>query len=1157
MTTKDMKHIARILTPVLLLSAAAACVRNLEPESSTEIRLNAGISSVATAVKASGPYNPGSTETLNIQLLRKEYDGSHAGPLSATMGTPDPSNSYLRPIEFETPQFFPDKTSEIGFVGWYPTAAAENGLSFDSSTGTLEYDIPGDTDMMVSNFVQGSLESGLDPLVFSHALCQYAVSVYAVDDDAAEQWNDSYGTIKEIYVANLPSGMTLTLPDTEAEKASFSYFGEDSQYTVSTGISSLPVGSAAKELAGTVMAAPAYDGAITVKVLFEKEDGTSTEKNIVFSRNFSAGYRYGLTLRFSHRGIIEAEATVEDWQEVEVEVGLEDGKTYFDLSGNGTSNSYIVSSANLSYCFDCTVKGNGVNTVTDHDGNVFRLPDTDVSLSPDRIGIIRSMAVLKKNSDGSFSPVPESERDNPELMLSLDTETPREGKVMFTVHGNQANSQDYSLTYKGNVLIGAYKGETLLWSWHIWITDRPDTQGYGNGYSSLDRNLGAVADNPEDVAQNAGQDAAHVLTTGFFYQWGRKDPLSRFDIDPEMNQDNWQSFQSQELVSISEAHKNPRVMYWSGSSSDWTTDTNDHLWGYSNQRDDVGKTLYDPCPPGYRVPDTKVWTESAQYELKPQTASGYAYGYVFEMDGNQSIYYPKTDYLGASGISGRIEVMTAETDPNNPYIYLNSVRPHICSDFTGESGTTPGHESLAHHFVFSLGMDDSSDYIPYEKEKAGARANAMPVRCISENAASATTDLSSVQTANCYMVSRNGYFKFRANRRGNGVAGFNSYINNDNANTYVDISGGINPEIPVNSGCHVDLLWWQGELEEGGTYLEFVDGNPTSAEIADNVPLAMVDGGKLDDEGYTYFHVRENMPSYGNVGLALYDENGTILWTWHIWFISNEQNATLGDYIVMSRNLGATYSPYSAAGDFSLPESSTEETYGFYYQWGRKDPLFGPGKWCRKSGGTWKVEDWSEGPDKAPATTLSEVMSNPLHFYTSSNQWWQTTYTPGTDMIQEIRNFWGYVGRQDGGQNFVKTMYDPCPPGYRIINNLAFESAGMCQSVEEKEFSLSFDNYSLSQSGIRVDGNDDVTSTYINGGNVSAQMLWLPNSGMIDSSGNYIQQGSNGYLNTATPNKSGQQMRNIQWYPGDSSYQISQNGQSYHIPARPVRCQKE
>lgn len=95
----------------------------------------------------------------------------------------------------------------------------------------------------------------------------------------------------------------------------------------------------------------------------------------------------------------------------------------------------------------------------------------------------------------------------------------------------------------------------------------------------------------------------------------------------------------------------------------------------------------------------------------------------------------------------------------------------------------------------------------------------------------------------------------------------------------------------------------------------------------------------------------------GNAVIAVYDESGNILWSWHIWVNSgikditypsltfyDPENSSQYDYDpnstekktlfnvrIMNMNLGATKASW-AAGDDPLP------CYGFYYQWGRKDP---------------------------------------------------------------------------------------------------------------------------------------------------------------------------------------------------------------------------
>ena len=89
-----------------------------------------------------------------------------------------------------------------------------------------------------------------------------------------------------------------------------------------------------------------------------------------------------------------------------------------------------------------------------------------------------------------------------------------DGMISFTATAN-----------RGNALIAAFddKGE-IVWSWHIWMTDLPETFDYENnpiyqsggktdGFYVMDRNLGAT--------DTKGQESY-----GLLYQWGRKTHLS-------------------------------------------------------------------------------------------------------------------------------------------------------------------------------------------------------------------------------------------------------------------------------------------------------------------------------------------------------------------------------------------------------------------------------------------------------------------------------------------------------------------------------------------------------------------------------------------------------------------------------------------------------
>ena len=338
-----------------------------------EVNLSAGISYAPT--KAGGPYDMGYSGSLEIQMLRWDANSTITGnsPLDATLGTPDSNNGYLRGITFGTRQYYPDRTSEIGFIGWYP--GTSEGMSYDTDSRKLQYSVnTGDTDVMISNFVRGNYETGIPAVEFSHVLCQYSVAIYAVDETARQQWEERFGKITGITISGFPGTLIATLPETPDGTTAIEYEGTVPQtYTITDSNTEMPTGIGNKETVGNIiMAAPAIDEIVTITVKFSGGE----QKQIAMSREFLSGYKYSFSLRFSHNGMIEPESSIDEWVETDTDFNIDQGKTYYNLSQYGTANCYIVSSANASYCFDCMVKGNGVNSVTDHSGNTFALPDS-------------------------------------------------------------------------------------------------------------------------------------------------------------------------------------------------------------------------------------------------------------------------------------------------------------------------------------------------------------------------------------------------------------------------------------------------------------------------------------------------------------------------------------------------------------------------------------------------------------------------------------------------------------------------------------------------------------------------------------------------------------------------------------------------------------
>lgn len=172
--------------------------------------------------------------------------------------------------------------------------------------------------------------------------------------------------------------------------------------------------------------------------------------------------------------------------------------------------------------------------------------------------------------------------------------------------------------HKGNAVIAAANAEgTILWIWHIWLTDRPEDKML-NQTVIMDRNLGAVSASPSD-----GRD-----TWGLVYQYGRNVPFyyigdgqefypneamnqaRKFtDVNPVWGDMDWVVSSGERLAgyTIEESMANPMThmlhKYTSGSIGGyhWAKDSKVKTYVWGNQAITT-KTIYDPCPVGYKVP---------------------------------------------------------------------------------------------------------------------------------------------------------------------------------------------------------------------------------------------------------------------------------------------------------------------------------------------------------------------------------------------------------------------------------------------------------------------------------------------------------------------------------------------------------------------------
>ena len=271
-----------------------------------------------------------------------------------------------------------------------------------------------------------------------------------------------------------------------------------------------------------------------------------------------------------------------------------------DIARKGTANCYIVSRSGT-YTFP-TVKGN----------------------SNESVGIVATADVLWESFGTEEQPL----RGN--LIEEVGFS---DGVIKFVV------PQDFR---KGNAVIAAKDASgMILWSWHIWMTDQPQEQVYKNNAGTMmDRNLGATSATKGDVG-----------ALGLLYQWGRKDPfLSSSSISESIEAKStiiWPSAvdSNSDNGTISFAIANPTVFIGENmGNSDWyytgTSSTDNTRWKST-------KTIYDPCPAGWRVPDggdNGVWEKSG---FDDTTYDRINKGMSFSISSSSTTWYPASGFRSA------------------------------------------------------------------------------------------------------------------------------------------------------------------------------------------------------------------------------------------------------------------------------------------------------------------------------------------------------------------------------------------------------------------------------------------------------------------------------------------------------------------------------
>lgn len=407
----------------------------------------------------------------------------------------------------------------------------------------------------------------------------------------------------------------------------------------------------------------------------------------------------------------------------------EPGVNTVNLSASGTANCYVIDAAG-EYAFDASLRGNGASS---------QGLETPQPLSPS------SAKLLWQDSKSMISSV------------SLSGT-----RVVFTAGSKPGNAV---------IAVENASGE-IIWSWHIWHPEKP-VSGLttSKGYTLMNMNLGAIS---SEIGLSA---------YGLLYQWGRKDPFPGspiasggtiqtksapvYDIDGNETQilasSMFESYSNNLDYAI--AHPNTCLSCSPTKTGDWllSDESSPALWGNPEGGLNVdgkyinngGKSIYDPCPAGWRVPPADLYsnfTGSGQYawveldsEGNPQkdengnmvisytfgqdsypvcdiNADGilsmedYNNGWVFRLGDDTSSYFPASTRYDATYalLMGSMVGLWGNYWTNAPSVQSNG---------TSDSAIAMG---------FAVKDMSGKTNISISPNASGPKANAFAVRCIKE-----------------------------------------------------------------------------------------------------------------------------------------------------------------------------------------------------------------------------------------------------------------------------------------------------------------------------------------------------------------------------------------------------------------------------------------
>ena len=535
-------------------------------------------------------------------------------------------------------------------------------------------------------------------------------------------------------------------------------------------------------------------------------------------------------------------------------------------------------------------------------------------------------------------------------------------------------------------------------------------------------------------------------------------------------------------VSVSTS-ANPNVTIMGNAGDNYT------FYMIPQQLTNKGVTAYVHCTDGTEitVPLKGEWKAGTTRTYKlSQTTSTWTYT-LTPTDPSRAANYDETQSQAYGITSYREDPVTHQQqavawkvvgyDANNDGTFSMSEKPAWLTSLSkteGDGGTAAdqGTATLTKNVTDFLAKRNKE-----LKEATALGSASVPYDLSLHNVQGATIARS---TANSYVISAPGHYRIPlvyGNAIENGSNNPSSYISSAPA-TMVNGKDVILHNFKDHAGHAIDDPWI--EKTNGGANASVDGAEVVWADAADLVhsPSIVHDGG----EGFLDFEVKASDIQSGNAVVAVTKGSGaskTVLWSWHLWFAPKDAL----DKIPVTNHQGVVYnftketlgwkptlwrsSTYTSARTVKVKVEQTVANNGTkaytvinitqkpggvkkgattLYQFGRKDAFPGVAK-ADLAANSHFTENAGNN------MSITNGILNPDKFYISGGNWWNN---------YGYYNLWSTDNTTTGfnDNSVVKTVYDPCPVGFKMPASNAFTGFTTTGQTSSTQSELSIDDTS-------------------------------------------------------------------------------------------------